>query len=280
MTVSNSKNGEQESPKSELARGCCDSGEAVSLPSFARETLPVQRLEDISRWDDEAVLVGLKAECAELRALESSYPAKYHRLGEFILEGNKRRGDREIREMLRAEGISRTVAYRAEQIARRYTLEQVVQFPSVRAIVRTIPAKQPRQRKEPELREAAVSPERHAENPPSTSSAERPPSVGKRVREDAEGTVRNSSFTVAELDMVASCVRNIVSAIGTNPKPSTILLIVSQVKGMFKAMGSKWDRLHGALEETIGSATDDAALPSHVSFSSDISEDDYVEIYE
>jgi hypothetical protein len=47
-------------------------------------------------------------------------------------------------QVLREEGVDSTRAWRAEQIARLYTLEQAKQFSSLRAILKTLPSKQPR----------------------------------------------------------------------------------------------------------------------------------------
>jgi hypothetical protein len=117
-----------------------------SADSLARETSdgPVK---DVVNWDDQAVLAGMKAECADFRAIDANYPGKYHRLGAFIIELTTRLGADDVRQMLRMESISRTTAYRAEQIARLYTYDQAVGFTSVRAIMRTLPQKQPRQTK-------------------------------------------------------------------------------------------------------------------------------------
>ncbi len=68
----------------------------------------------------------------------------YHRLGTLIIESNRRFGDAVVRQTLLAEGISRTKAHWAMEIARLYTYEQAVGFASVRAIVKTLPPKQPR----------------------------------------------------------------------------------------------------------------------------------------
>jgi hypothetical protein len=128
----------------------------------------------VSNWDDQAVLAGMQAECAEIRALDANYPGKYHRLGTFLLETTKRFGADAVRQTLRAEGINRTAAHWAKEIARLYTYEQAVQFASVRALVRTLPPKQPRGNK----REAKLTGGHHQE-PPHVSPP--PP--------DTEGTV-------------------------------------------------------------------------------------------
>ena len=110
---------------------------------------------DISNLDDPAVLAGMKAECSEIRTLDANYAGKYHRLGTYIIESTKRFGDEMVRQTLRGEGIDRSRAYYAKEIARLYTYEQAVQFASFRAIKKTIPAKQPRKKKP----QAAVPPE-------------------------------------------------------------------------------------------------------------------------
>jgi hypothetical protein len=113
------------------------------VESFTRETSSGE-VGDISVRDDQAVLAGVKKECEEIRALDSNYPAQYHRLGTFIIEACKRFGDENVKQSLRQEGIDNTRAWRAEQIAKLYTYDQAVEFPSLRAILTTLPAKQPR----------------------------------------------------------------------------------------------------------------------------------------
>jgi len=125
-----------------------DTGDVVQ--SFARET-SVGAVGDVSEWDDQTILAGMKTECMDICALDSNYPGRYHRLGTFIIESSKRFGRDAVRLMLKADGISRTTAHWAEQISRWYSYEQAVQFVSVRAIVRTLPSKQPR-KKNPEVK--------------------------------------------------------------------------------------------------------------------------------
>ena len=114
-----------------------------NVESFARETLS-GAVGDISTWDDQAVLAGIEKECATIRALDANYPAQYHRLGTLIIEGRNRFGDENVKQRLRQEGIDSTRAWRAEQIASLYTYDQAVAFPSLRAILGTLPARQPR----------------------------------------------------------------------------------------------------------------------------------------
>ena len=114
-------------------------------PSFTRETS--SGVGDISAWDDLALLAGMKKECIELHALEAQFPGRYHRLGTFIVESRRRFGDDRVKHDLRQEGIGDTRAWRAEQIATLYTYEQAVAFPSLRAVLKTLPAKQPREKK-------------------------------------------------------------------------------------------------------------------------------------
>lgn len=131
-------NTETEQPASSVA--------PQSTESFARET-SFGALGDVSRWDDQAFLVGMKGECAQFRALDGNYPGRYHRLGVFNIEARKRFGEEELRQFLRQEGIDSTRAWRAEQIATLYTFDQAVAFPSLRAILKTLPARQPRGKK-------------------------------------------------------------------------------------------------------------------------------------
>jgi hypothetical protein len=114
--------------------------------SFARETSS-GAVGDLSTWDDQTLLTGIQKECAEFRALDANYPARYHRLGTFIIETCKRLGDEYVRQVLRQEGIDNTRAWRMKRIAEVYTYEQAAQFTSVREIVRTLPPEQPRKKK-------------------------------------------------------------------------------------------------------------------------------------
>ena len=117
-----------------------------SAESFTRET-PTGTVGDLSTWNDQAVLAEIKKECADIRALDASYPAQYHRLGILIIEARNRFGDENVKQSLRQEGIDNVRAWRAEQIARLYTFDQAAAFPSLRAILRTLPARQPRDSK-------------------------------------------------------------------------------------------------------------------------------------
>ena len=134
---------------------------SLCVHSFTRETVdshversdeaataelsgPDGSVDKVSSWNDERLWTGIKDECEEIRLLDSHYPGRYHRLGTLILEAHKRFGDEATRQVLRQEGIDSTRAWRAEQIARLYTYEQATGFPSLRAILGTLPAKQPR----------------------------------------------------------------------------------------------------------------------------------------
>jgi hypothetical protein len=114
-----------------------------SAGSFARET-SCGPLGDVSAWDNRAVAAGMKVECAEIRAIDRCYPGRYHRLGVLIIESTKRFGGDAVRQMLRSERISKTMAHWAVRIAELYTYEQAVRFESARAIIKTLPARQPR----------------------------------------------------------------------------------------------------------------------------------------
>ena len=114
--------------------------------SFARETSADQTIE-LSNWDDKAIVAGIRAECAALRELDTHFPGRYHRLGVYIIETRKRLGNDAVIQILREEDIDRIRAWRAEQIAQLYTYEQAAQFPSLRAILKTLPQKQPRGKK-------------------------------------------------------------------------------------------------------------------------------------
>ncbi|MGA2062219.1 MAG: hypothetical protein ABSG67_17180 [Thermoguttaceae bacterium] len=137
-------------PRRSIASAGDSAPETANFPhsaeSFARKTSggPVK---DVADWDNQAVLAGVKAECAEIRAIDANYPGKYHRLGTLIHESTKRFSADSVRQTLRAEGISKTTAHWAVRIAELYTYEQAVQFASVRAIVRTLPPKQSRSKK-------------------------------------------------------------------------------------------------------------------------------------
>ena len=132
--------------ESDVKQETAQSSESVSpqsAESFTRETLP-GAVGDISKLDDQTVLAGMEAECAALSALDAPFPARYHRLGVYILESTKRFGDEHVKEVLRGKGIDGTRKWRAEQIATLYSFEQATAFPSLRAILGTLPQKQPR----------------------------------------------------------------------------------------------------------------------------------------
>jgi len=97
---------------------------------------------DVSGCDDQDLLSGMKKECAEIREAEANCPGQYHRLGMFIIEQTKRFGEDSVRLMLREEGIDRTIANCAAQIAELYTYDQAAQFASARQIIKTLPQKQ------------------------------------------------------------------------------------------------------------------------------------------
>ena len=111
--------------------------------SFTRETSPGP-VGDISTLDDDLVLKGMDVECEALRAIDRHYPTRYHRLGTFICESTKRFGDEYVKQYLRQKGIDGASKWRAEQIATLYSYDQAAVFPSLRAILRTLPSKQPR----------------------------------------------------------------------------------------------------------------------------------------
>ena len=129
-----------------IQNGLAATADAGNGQNFARETLPDQT-EDPSALDDQAVTAGIRAACAALREIEVHFPGWYHRLGTFILECRKRFGDENLAKILREEEIDSTRAWRAEQIATLYTYAQSMNFPSLRAILRTLPPKQPRKKK-------------------------------------------------------------------------------------------------------------------------------------
>ena len=107
---------------------------ATNAESFARETLSGE-LQNVSELDNQALAAGIRAECVALRSLDANYPARYHRLGTYIIEARKRYGDEKARQNLRSEGVDSTRAWRAEQIATLYTFKMAVAFPSLRAIL-------------------------------------------------------------------------------------------------------------------------------------------------
>ena len=138
--------GSESAPKKEMAT--TETASSHAADNFTRD-IPSGMVGDISTWDDQAVLAGIKKECEELRAIDSNYPGKYHRLGTFIIEARKRFGNDTVKQDLRQEGIDSTRAWRAEQIASFYSFEQAVDFPSLRAILKTLP-KRPPQKPKPE----------------------------------------------------------------------------------------------------------------------------------
>ena len=123
-----------------------ESNSSQSSESFARET-STGAVGDVSAWDDQALLTGMEKEWAALCTLEAPFPGQYHRLGTFVIEARNRFDEDKRKQVLRERNIGNTYAWRAEQIAKLYTYDQAVAFPSLRAILKTIPAKQPRKKK-------------------------------------------------------------------------------------------------------------------------------------
>jgi len=164
--------GSEPEPKKEAANAADDFPQ--SAESFTRETT-TGTVGDLSTWDDQAVLAEIKKECADIRVLDGSYPAQYHRLGTLIIEARKRFGDENVKQSLRQEGIDNARAWRAEQIAKLYTFDQAAAFPSLRAILRTLPAKQPRDSKS-KLKgggdHQATAPQNSPQIPPSAANDE------------------------------------------------------------------------------------------------------------
>jgi len=74
-----------------------------------------------------------------------------------------------LQQILRREGIDSTKGWRAEQIAKFYTLDQVMEFPSLRAILKTLPPKQPRHPK--------TDPQQRADEPTATTVQTQPPAA-------------------------------------------------------------------------------------------------------
>jgi hypothetical protein len=138
--------------------------------SFARETLPGP-VVNVSGLDDQALVAGMDAECEAIRMSDRNYPGRYHRLGTYAIESNRRFGEDAVRSMLRAERISRTVAHWAVRIAELYTYEQAVQFPSARAIIKTLPPRQPRRPKEKPRSNPTGGGDRHPAGPLETPPA-------------------------------------------------------------------------------------------------------------
>jgi|WetSurMetagenome_2_1015567.scaffolds.fasta_scaffold799687_2 hypothetical protein len=70
---------------------------------------------------------------------ETNYPGLYQQLGATIIEAKSHFGNGQVVQFLREQGIDGRTMCLAVQIARRYSYEQAVQFPSLRAIMQTIP---------------------------------------------------------------------------------------------------------------------------------------------
>jgi hypothetical protein len=133
---------------------------------------------NVSGLDDQSLLAGMRNECATIRALDSNYPGRYHRLGTFEIESDRRFGEDATRNALRAEGINKTLANFAKRIAQLYTYEQAVQFPSGRAIIRSLPPIQPRNPKS-----KPVSGADHPTAPPRQPAEAGPAASGENVLE-------------------------------------------------------------------------------------------------
>ena len=172
--------GSEPEPKKEMANAETASSHAAE--PFTRESSS-GAVGDISAWDDQAVLAGIEKECEELRAIDFNYPRQYHRLGTFIIEARKRFGDEAVKQDLRQEGIDSTRAWRAEQIAKSYTFDQAVAFPSLRAILKTLPPKRPR-KTEPN--------KRRCQRRPSSDHAARAGSATSGQRRKHRGHIRST----------------------------------------------------------------------------------------
>jgi len=156
----------QEDPPAVMSDVAPQDNDATSdSASFTRET----STDAISTWDDPTLLAGIQKECEEIRDLDSCYPVQYHQLGALCIEARKRFGDDNLRQILRREGIDSTKGWRAEQIAKFYTLDQVMEFPSLRAILKTLPPKQPRHPK--------TDPQQRADEPTATTVQTQPPAA-------------------------------------------------------------------------------------------------------
>ena len=97
-----------------------------------------------------------------------------------------------MRQDLRQEKIDSTRVWRAEQIATRYTYEQAAAFPSLRAILRTLPCKQPRAKKGPEVGKAT----------PTVPSQERPPEPLSAANDEATIVERFIKLGIAVRDLL------------------------------------------------------------------------------
>jgi hypothetical protein len=115
--------------------------------SITRDNTLKTQTGEISALDDHAIDEGIRTACAAIRELEVHFPDKYHQLGTFIIEGRKRFGDENLLQIMREEGIDKMKMWRAERIATLYYYEEAVKFPSLRAILKTIPQTQPRKKK-------------------------------------------------------------------------------------------------------------------------------------
>ena len=144
---------------------------------------------------DDILTQGLRAVSAEIAATDAKYPTLYHRLGTFIVEAEKRFGSARVLQMLREDGIDKTRASRSRQIAEVYTLEQVREFPSLRAILATLQITQAKTKRRPKA-------------PGSVNRTQKPPTTGVGVPEgldDGEEASRHGSGHrdhVAPLDTI------------------------------------------------------------------------------
>jgi hypothetical protein len=127
---------------------------------FTNETSS-EAIDDLSTLDEDTLLTGLEKTWKEITALDSKYPEKYHRLGEYCLEVRRRYPGDGLKDILQKKGINKTKAWRAEQIAKQYTREKAAAFPTLRAILAELPSKQPRQKK------AQIIPKAGSVQPPS-----------------------------------------------------------------------------------------------------------------
>ena len=136
----------KESPKSDLEA-------PQNSGSFARENCGADLA--VESLPDDTIMQELQAIATEIGRTDAQFPALYHRLGQCVKEAEKRFGRATVRQTLRAAGIDKTRICRSRQIASSYTREQVMEFRSLREILRTLPRTQPKTRRKQKAGESA-----------------------------------------------------------------------------------------------------------------------------
>ena len=103
---------------------------AHDTASFTRETL-VGPVGDLSNLDDQAITTGMRSEGAAISAMDADprYPARYHRLGKYIIESKKRFGEKDVAQLLRKKELTAPAHGGPSKSRRSTALTKQLRFP-------------------------------------------------------------------------------------------------------------------------------------------------------